>query len=136
MRRLLTVAVILPLLVACMGCYRTVYRGDDLPFNAAFNRINPSTEAYVSHFEESRWNHYFLFALVPTSEANLTSIISRDVPPGCEVRNLKIRHECTFVNAVVWILVGGLYNPLTTTVTGDVVRPQGSTVSALGPPGR
>ncbi len=58
------------------------------------------------------------------------------MPAGCEVRDLKIRHECTFVNALVWILVGGLYNPMTTTVTGDVVKVQSRSVSALGPPGR
>jgi hypothetical protein len=136
MKRVLVVALMVPLLYVCSGCYRTVYRGEDLQFNTAFNRINPATEVMVSHFQEEKWNHYFLFALVPTSELDLQSIIARDVPAGCEVRDLQIRHEVTFINAVVWLLVGGLYNPMTTTVSGDIVRKQGASVSSLGPPGR
>jgi hypothetical protein len=133
MKRAFVVAAVLPLLFLCSGCYRTVYRGEDLPFSAEFNRIDPSKEVMVSHFQEDKWNHYFLFALVPTSEPDLKALIARDVPAGCAVRNLQIRHECTFVNAVVWLLVGGLYNPMTTTVSGDIVRVQTPTAALLTP---
>ncbi len=124
MKRVLVLALVIPLLFVCSGCYRSVYRGEDLPFNASFNRPDPATEVLVSHFEEDKWEHYFLFALVPTVEPDLRSIIGRDVPAGCEVRNLQIRHECTFVNAICWLLVGGIYNPMTMTVSGDIVRKQ------------
>jgi hypothetical protein len=48
--------------------------------------------------------------------------LNEHVPPGHEVRNLRIRHEATFVNGLIWALVGGIYNPMTTTVSGDVVK--------------
>ncbi len=121
MKRVLVVVAILSLCAVSSGCYRTVYRGGGLPFQASLNLPDPSTEQVVSHFEESKWNHFFLFALVPTSEPDLGKLMGRAVPAGGEVRNLKIRHEVTFVNGLVWVLVGGLYNPMTTTVSGDVV---------------
>ncbi|MCD6415801.1 MAG: hypothetical protein J7M08_03790 [Planctomycetes bacterium] len=121
---------IVPLLLACSllgisaGCYRTVYRGEDLPFGTSFRRPDPTSESIVDHFKDEKWDHFFIFALVPTSEPDLKAIVGRHVSPGCEVRNLKIRHEVTFLNALVWLFVGGIYNPMTTTVSGDVVRVQ------------
>jgi len=106
---------------ASSGCFRTVYRAEDLAPLTTLNRAEKG-EHLVAHFEESAWNHYFLFGLVPTSEPDLNRMIGRHVQPGREVRNLKIQHEVTFINAVVWALVGGIYNPMTTTVTGDVVE--------------
>ena len=132
MKRIAVVTLVLGCLVVCSGCYRTVYRGDNLPFNASFSQIDPSKDVFVRHFEEEKWNHYFLFALVPTSEPDMRDVIGRDVPAGCEVRNLQIRHEMTFVNGIIWVLVGGIYNPMTTTVSGDVVRVGGA--PAMAPP--
>jgi len=130
MKRIAVVVLACLCLTVCSGCFRTVYRGEELPFNVAFNRPT-GTETLVSHFEEDKWNHYFLFALVPTSEPDMGRIIGRHAGPGQEVRNLQIRHEVTFLNALCWFLVGGIYNPMTTTISGDVVRVQGA---GGGPP--
>src|SRR5437870_4817657 len=85
------------------GCYRTVYRGEDLGGLVAMNRIDPGNETVVDHFEDEVWNHYFVYGLAPTVEPNLKQIIGRHVPPGYEVRNLRIRHEMTFVNGLVGV---------------------------------
>jgi hypothetical protein len=104
------------------GCYRTVYRAADLPIRATMQGVNAAKEAVVGHFQEEIWNHYFLFALIPTSKPEIGKIIEQKVSPGYEVRNLQIRHEVTFVNALIWVFVGGIYNPMTTTVSGDIVK--------------
>lgn len=122
MKRVVVVLLVVLWAGVCSGCFRTVYRGEDLPFGASFNRSNSSTEVMVSHFEEDKWNHYFLFALVPTSEPDLRAIIGRHVAAGQEVRNLEIEHECTFLNGLIWVFVGGIYSPMTTTISGNVVR--------------
>jgi len=121
MKRVAVVIAACSILCVCSGCFRTVYRADDLPFNASMQRSGPN-ESYVRHFEESKWNHYFIFALVPTSEPDMRRLIGRNVGQGQEVRNLQIKHEMTFLNGLVAVFVGGLYNPLTTTVSGDVVQ--------------
>ena len=95
MKRIAVVGLALVLACVCSGCYRTVYRGDNLPFNASFSQMDPSREVLVRHFEDEKWNHFFLYALVPTSEPDMRDVIGREVPPGCEVRNLTIRHEIT-----------------------------------------
>jgi hypothetical protein len=125
MKRRAAVLLVCALTFVVAGCFRTVYRGEGLRFGASFNRPSAS-ERLVYHFEEETWNHYFLFALVPTSKVDMEDVIGRHVSPGQEVRNLKIRHEATFLNGLIWVLVGGLYNPMTTTVTGDVVQVAGS----------
>jgi len=135
MKRIAVVGLALVLVGVCSGCFRTVYRGDNLEYSAAFGQMDPSRETLVRHFEQERWNHYFLFGLVPTSEGDMGNIIGR-VPAGCEVRDLTIRHEVTFLNALIWFLVGGIYNPMTTTVSGDIVRVGSAAVMAPAPVAR
>ena len=122
MKRAAIVVVACSFLCLFSGCFRTVFHGDHLQYGVAMQRPDPATEAIVDRFEESRWNHYFLFGLVPTSEADMDDILRRHVRAGQEVRNLKIEHKATFVNGLLWVLVGGLYNPMTTIVSGDVVQ--------------
>jgi len=125
MRRVAVVILACSFLCLFSGCFRTEFHGRHLRFGVAMERPDPDTEVIVDRFEESRWNHYFLFGLIPTSEADMDDILARHVRGDQAVRNLKIEHECTFVNGLIWVLVGGIYNPMTTVVTGDVVQPRG-----------
>ncbi|NLW51482.1 MAG: hypothetical protein GXY85_11675 [Candidatus Brocadiaceae bacterium] len=128
MKRLAMVAVACALLCVCSGCFRTSFHAENLPYGVSMTRPDPATESVVYHFEQSRWNHYFLYGLIPTSDADMERFVGRHVAAGQGVRNLRIRHGVSFTNALMWALVGGIYNPMTTTVSGDVVqvRPAGS----------
>ena len=122
--RKITAFVLILFLFIQVGCYRTLYRVDDTTTRVILNRPDPNNEAYKGHFEEKIWNHYFLLALVPTSKPNLSKIINSKVPPDCQVRNLRIRHEMTFINGLVSFIAGlGIfYSPMTTTIEGDIVK--------------
>jgi hypothetical protein len=74
MKKTGSIMAVLMLTLVAAGCYRTVYRGEDLASMTAMNRSQPN-ETHVSHFEEEIWNHYFLFALIPTSEPDLKTVI-------------------------------------------------------------
>jgi hypothetical protein len=115
------IATLVAATVLVSGCYRTVYRGGDLAPRVSMERP-AADEQVVEHVEKKIWNHYFLFALVPTVEQDVAAALAARVADGHEIRNLTIRHEVTFVNALIWALVGGIYNPMTTIVSGDVVR--------------
>ncbi len=63
--------------------------------------------------------------MFPTSIPNIQELIQDEVPPGHEVRNLKIRHERSFVNGLLTVLTESIYGPMTTTISGDVVKISG-----------
>jgi len=118
-------AIIILLVVMCfptIGCYRTVYLDNGVGRELLITPQKAPASPVIRHFKEEVWNHYFLFALVPTSKPDFREIIQPNVPEGCMVTNLEIRHECTPLNAFIWFLVGGIYNPMTTTIEGDVVK--------------
>lgn len=121
-RAILLLTILAPVLLTQTGCYRTVFSAQNLGVRATMQRPDLAKETVVGHFQEETWNHYFFFALIPTSEPDVAKLIERKVSPGYEVRNLQIRHEASFLNALIWALVGGIYNPMTTTVSGDIVK--------------
>jgi hypothetical protein len=121
MRSKCIVAVLSILMLVSTGCaYRTVFKAEELTALAAMNN-SQSNETVVGHFEESRWNHFFILGFVPTCEPRLKEMLSY-VPAGHEVRNLQIMNEESPPNLILRIFSFGIYTPTTTIVSGDVVK--------------
>lgn len=124
MKKSFVVTTVLFGMLTVTGCYRTLYRGPSIGFPVSPNRPAQG-EAVVGHFQKRVWNHYFLYGMAPTSIPAIQELIQDEVPPGHEVRNLTIRHERSFVNGLIAELTSGIYGPMTTTISGDVVKVSG-----------
>jgi hypothetical protein len=84
-------------------------------------QFNPTSEPVKKHFKESKWNHYFLFQLVPTSEPKISEMLASHVAPGDKVVGLRVSKKMSFFNGLICVLIGLIYCPETTTIEGDVV---------------
>ena len=84
-------------------------------------QLNPTSEPIKKHFEESKWNHYFLFQLVPTAEPKISDMLASHVAEGDKVVGLQVKKKTTFVNGLICVFVGFVYCPDTLIVEGDVV---------------
>ncbi len=122
MKRILVTGIACLALLAS-GCYRTVYTGQNLAYMATMNRPQ-ANETVVDHFRINKWNHFFFFALAPTSELDISELLEDRVKPGQAVRNLSIYQKATFGNMVVTFLAlgGAIYSPITTVIEGDIVK--------------
>ena len=84
-------------------------------------QLNPTSEPIKKHFKESKWNHYFLFQLVPTAEPKISDMLASHVAEGDKVVGLQVKKKTTFVNGLICVFVGFIYCPDTLVVEGDVV---------------
>ena len=121
MKKKIVLGMALVCILMLSGCYRTLYRGPDLSFPVEMNKPQAG-EVVVDHFEEEVWNHYFIRGLFPTSTPDMQQLVEKHVPAGHEVRNLTIKHRVSFVNGLISFVADGYYSPMTTTISGDVVK--------------
>jgi hypothetical protein len=95
--------VLFVLLLISTGCaYRTVFKAEELTALTAMKEPQ-ADDILVSHFEESRWNHFFFWGFVPTCEPNLKGMLGYAPVVGYEIRNLQITNEVNFANLLVII---------------------------------
>ena len=118
-RSSMVVAMTLVSFSALQGCYRISVENNGLKVPV---RMNASKGTHGGHITATRWNHFFLFGLVPTSRPNIKEMLEPKVPEGGEIANLSVRTEMSFVNGLVCALVGIIYCPFQTTIEGDVVQ--------------
>jgi len=121
MKNFITCIFVFTLILAFSSCARMRLSAVDLNNQV---QINPSNEQVKKHFKESKWNHYFLFQLVPTSEPKISDMLASHVAPGDKVVGLQISKKTTFLNGLVCVLLGFIYCPDTITIEGDVVSGQ------------
>jgi len=112
----------IPLLIifslTIFGCARMNLNTAGLRTNV---QLNPTSEPIKKHFKEEKWNHYFVFQLVPTSEPKIEEMLSSHVASGDKVVGLQVKKQMSFLNGLVCVLVGFIYCPDTLIVEGDVV---------------
>ena len=121
--RLATYAVTMGLAVTMLSsCYRMELSAAGLNNQV---QVNPTSEPVKKHFNESRWNHYFLFALVPTSEVKISDVLASHAAPADHVVGLKVKKEMTFLNGLICVFIGFIYCPDTVKIEGDVVAGAG-----------
>ena len=103
MLRSLVVLAVVPTLLVSAGCARMYVSSAQLNNHV---QLNPTSEPIKKHFEESKWNHYFLFQLVPTSEPKISDMLASHVAPGDKVVGLQVKKKTTFVNGLICVFVG------------------------------
>jgi hypothetical protein len=117
LRSLIALAVV-PTLLGGAGCARMYLSSAQLNNHV---QLNPTSEPIKKHFEESRWNHYFLFQLVPTARPKISDMLASHVAAGDKVVGLQVKKKTILVNGLICVLVGFIYCPDTLVVEGDVV---------------
>jgi len=131
LRRHLIRFAVLPTLLSTGGCARMYLSSAQLTNHV---QLNPTSEMVKKHFEESKWNHYFLFQLVPTAEPKLADMLASHVAEGDKVVGLQVRKKTTFVNGLICVLIYPIYCPDTLVVEGDVVIGAAAESGAEGEP--
>ncbi len=118
MANLTRIILVLSVVFITVSCARLELDNANLGTQISMNEAN---EPVKKHFVEKRWNHYFVFQLLPTEKANLERMISEHVEPGDKVANLKVKKHMNFWNGLICALVAPIYCPDTLIVEGDVV---------------
>jgi len=101
------------------GCANLTIDNGSLTNHVQVNPVRGSEYNLKKTIEVERWNHYFVFQLVP-EEHELESLIGPELDPGDIVTDLKIEKKTTFVNGLICALVGPIYCPDTLIITGNV----------------
>ena len=86
--------------------------------------MGPSTSPTLGHFTESRHAHFLIAGLINIGTPNVSEVLEEQVKMkgGSAVANLQLTTTHTFVDGLVNIITGGIYNPVTVEFDGDVVK--------------
>lgn len=99
------------------GCYSFTINMDALNGQPA-----PNGRTTPLHLET--WAHHYVFGLITPSDPELVPMIVQAVRAqgGRGVKNLRITHQLSFLNALVGGVTLSLYAPTTVVIDGEIVN--------------
>lgn len=115
----LLVPALLVLLVSTPGCFTTQYV---LP-----TALPTTTYDVLGSFQVKKRASWVILGLVPLREADVEAAVAREVErlDGDAAVNVVVMAQFDALDTVVGLVVGGLFNTRSYTVTGDVVKLRG-----------
>ncbi len=78
----------------------------------------------IKHFSVTDRSGWFIIGLIPSGHTNVNEIVSNELKAagGDAVINLKIETKHDFVDVLIGILVGGIYNTRVSIIEGDIIK--------------
>jgi hypothetical protein len=120
MKNTLLASICVAALLALSSCYTVHLQNTGGP-NA---NMGPAPGTPVGHFNESAHAHFLLWGLLNVGTPNVGEILAEQTKAmgGTSVGNLRVTTTHSFVDGLLSEITGGIYNPVTVEMEGDVVK--------------
>ena len=109
------------LALSLSACYTVTL--DARSSDTAISMNNPGQKATKQHFRLQLTSHHIIYGLIEISEPDIADEIKKQVRSygGTEAVNVFVKTEHSFLDGFLNWLTGGIYNPVTVIIEGDVV---------------
>jgi len=112
--------------VLLSGCYAQKYVAGGLDYQAKMSGAAAEKQEYtvIKSFDVTDRSGWFVFGLIPVGHTDLNDIVNQEIKAvgGDAVINLKIETKYDFVDVLIGILVGGIYNSRVSYIQGDIIK--------------
>ena len=123
-----TLSVLLITSVLLSGCFAQKYVAGSLDQQAKMSGAAAETQQYdvIKSFSVTDRSGWFVFGLIPVAHTDVQEIVDQEVKSvgGDAVINLTVESKYDFVDVLIGILVGGIYNSRVSYISGDVIKYQ------------